>query len=150
MKMRLNMEQQSLELTEVDDWKINNMEYDLCTTDWIINKAKASRVYSQNLYSALCNNDFVKNDVWPLLTDTRWHCSWRYAGGIVSKMREEGDYLDWYCSGIIDPREVDDEQFFQFTKEEQEEYVQYKQYVNESVVTEEIRNDLLILGWLVK
>jgi hypothetical protein len=144
------MEQQSLELTEVDDWKINNMEYDLCTTDWIINKAKASRVYSQNLYSALCNNDFVKNDVWPLLTDTRWHCSWRYAGGIVSKMREEGDYLDWYCSGIIDPREVDDEQFFQFTKEEQEEYVQYKQYVNESVVTEEIRNDLLILGWLVK
>jgi hypothetical protein len=144
------MEQQSLELTEVDDWKINNMEYDLCTTDWIINKAKASRVYSQNLYSALCNNYFVKNDVWPLLTDTRWHCSWRYAGGIVSKMREEGDYLDWYCSGITDMRDVDDEQFFQFTKEEQEEYVQYKQFVGESVVTEEIRNDLLILGWLVK
>jgi len=144
------MEQQSLELTEVDDWKINNMEYDLCTTDWIINKAKASRVYSQNLYSALCNNYFVKNDIWPLLTDTRWHCSWRYAGGIVSKMREEGDYLDWYCSGITDMRDVDDEQFFQFTKEEQEEYIQYKQFVGESVVTEEIRNDLLILGWLVK
>jgi len=144
------MEQQSLELTEVDNWKINNMEYDLCTTDWIINKAKASRVYSQNLYSALCNNYFVKNDIWPLLTDTRWHCSWRYAGGIVSKMREEGDYLDWYCSGITDMRDVDDEQFFQYTKEEQEEYIQYKQFVGESVVTEEIRNDLLILGWLVK
>ena len=144
------MEQQSLELTELDDWKVNNMEYDLCTTDWIINKVKASRVYSQNLYSALCNNYFVKNDVWPLLTDTRWSCSWRYAGEIISKMREEGDYLDWYCSGIVDPRDVDDEQFFQFTKEEQEEYVQYKQYVSESVVTEEVRNDLLILGWLVK
>jgi hypothetical protein len=29
-----------------------------------------------------------------------WSCSWRYAGGLVADMREQGEnYLDFYCSG---------------------------------------------------
>jgi hypothetical protein len=128
--------------------RIDNMEYDLLTTDWILNKVRSSEHYAQNLYAAICNNDFMKNDVWPILKKQYWHCSWRYAGGIVADMRQQGDYIDWYCSGI--KNEVSDEEFTNMTKEQQERYIDYKNnYVAESVVTEEIREDLLKLGWIV-
>lgn len=117
--------------------RVNNMEYDLLTTDWILDKARNNKVYAQNLYAAICNNNFVKNDVWPILTDTRWSASWRYAGGIIADMRQEGDYIDWYCSGIRgtvdmggDMPDLNDG------------------YVGEGYVTEEIRQDLLKLGWI--
>ena len=118
----------------------NNLEYDLLTTDWILAKVRNSEVYSQNLYAALCNNDFQKRDLWPILKEEIWSCSWRYAGGIIADMREEGDYIDWYCSGIRGPLmddEVNGENFIS------------KGYVSESVVTDEIRDDLFKLGWLV-
>jgi hypothetical protein len=76
----------------------------------------------------MCNTDFVRNDVWPLLKEEKWSCSWRYAGGIIADMREEGDYIDWYCSGIGGDKE---------------------DYVGEGYVTDEIRDDLLKLGWVV-
>ena len=56
-----------------------------------------------------------------------WSCSWRYAGGILAELRFEGDYMDWYCSGIG--------------------YDHDSGYVSEGIVTEEIRNDLAQLGW---
>jgi hypothetical protein len=114
--------------------QINNMEYDLRTTDWILKKVRESDDYAQNLYAAMCNNDFTKNEIWPILQDNRWSCSWRYAGGIIANMQEKGDYNDWYCSGIrndTDPEET------------------IHHYVPESVVTQEIREDLLKLGWIV-
>lgn len=149
MDLYKSWEQHKLDLEETDDWKKDNMEYDLRSTPWIVDKAKASKVYSQNMYAAMCNRDFIKNDVWPLLTDKRWGCSWRSAGGIIADMREEGDYIDWYCSGIRDTTELDDEQFMQFTKEQQDIFIETKRYVGESVVTDEIRQDLLKLGWIV-
>ncbi len=118
----------------------NNMEYDLLTTDWILDKVRNSDVYAQNLYAAMCNNDFQKRDLWPILKEEIWGCSWRYAGGIIADMRQEGDYIDWYCSGIRGPlvdNEVDDDNFSS------------KGYVAEMVVTDEIRDDLFKLGWLV-
>jgi hypothetical protein len=142
-------EQHRRELEETDEWKIDNMEYDLRSTQWICDKAKNSEVYAQNLYAAICNRDFVKNDVWPLLTDKRWSASWRSAGGIVANMIEKGDYIDWYCSGIRNNDELDDDQFRQLTKEQQEFHLKTKAYVSESVVTDEIRADLLKLGWIV-
>ncbi len=42
--------------------RINNLEYDLLTTDWILEKTRQSEVYAQNLYASMCNRDFVKND----------------------------------------------------------------------------------------
>lgn len=118
------------------EWQQDNLEYDLRSTDWILQKARLSRTYSQNLYAALCNNDFQKIDVMPILKGQRWSCSWRYAGGIVAHMRQEGDYIDWYCSGIngADYDEPD-------TRRRGE--------VAEGRVTNEIRQDLLALGWAV-
>ena len=97
----------------------------------------------------MCNNDFTKNDVWPILTEKKWSCSWRHAGGIIADMQEKGDYIDWYCSGIKDNKILDDDEYQALTKEQQESYIQCKKYVPESVVTGEIREDLLKLGWIV-
>ena len=51
------------------------------------------------------------------------------AGGIVSDLRKGNGYMDWYCSGLICGRDG---------------------FVGEGVVTDEIRIDLLRMGWIVK
>ena len=149
---------QQLEREQQPEFRKNNMEYDLRSTEWILEKVRASEVYAQNLYAAMCNNDFqrveVENTAENLVDVLKdglptWSCSWRYAGGIIADMREDGDYIDWYCSGIRDNREMDDDQFQQLTKEQQERYIITKDFVGESVVTDEIQEDLLKLGWKV-
>jgi hypothetical protein len=127
-----------------------NMEWDLVTTDWILAKARASEAYAQNLYAAMCNNDFQRNDVWPRISDQKWHCSWRSAGGIIADMRQQGDYIDWYCSGINNGDwQKPPEEVAAMTPDQQEYYHMQTQFVSESVVTDEIREDLFRLGWLV-
>jgi len=120
-------------------WQVDNMEYDLRSTDWICEKVKQDN-YAQNLYAAMCNNDFMKNDVWPILTEKTWSCSWRHAGGIIADMRQEGDYIDWYCSGI----NGDGPSVLGNNDEDGT-----KGYVHEGFISDEIREDLLLLGWLV-
>ena len=117
------------------DWQKNDLEYDLRTTDWILGKTRHSVTYAQNLYAALCNNQFQKAEMWPILKDQRWSCSWRHAGGIVANMTVKGDYMDWYCSGIGDGLGNGDEDGS-------------LKYVEEGVVTDEVRADLLNLGWI--
>lgn len=121
------------EMEQDPKWQENNMEYDLRSAKWICDKVKADNNYAQNLYAALCNNSFQKLEVMPILTNKTWACSWRYAGGIVADMQEQGDYIDWYCSGIKDIDIKRDS---------------YPNYVNESVITDEIRRDLQLLGWV--
>lgn len=107
----------------------NDLEYELRTTNWILQKVRNSEIYAQNLYAAMCNNEFVRiDDVWNILKEEYWGVSWRTAGGIIADMREEGDYMDWYCSGISQPNTGN---------------------VSESVVTQEIKDDLRQLGWVV-
>jgi len=99
-----------------------NLDIDLFKTDWIVSKCVNSDVYSQNLYAAICNNLFYKED-------EEWSASWRTAGGIVADLRNKGEsYIDHYCSGMIDK----------------------EGYAPEGFVTDEIRKDLLKLGWTVK
>ena len=122
-------------LEESKDWMKNNLEYDLRNSDYIAEKCKVDS-YAQNLYAALCNNDFMRNEMWPILKEETWGCSWRYAGGIIADILQHGDYLDWYCSGIGDGLGNGDEDGS-------------KRYVAEGIVTDEIRGDLLSLGWIV-
>jgi hypothetical protein len=121
------------------EWQKDNMEYDLRSTKWILEKVRAKESYAQNLYAAMCNNDFQKLAVVPILRDQRWSCSWRSAGGIIADMRQEGDYIDWYCSGIRNDTGYDPKINIAYPNG----------YVPEMVVTEEIREDLKRLGWIV-
>ena len=116
--------------------QVNDMEYDLLTTDWILEKVRTSDTYAQNLYAAICNNGFTKLDIIPILKGEEWGASWRSAGGIIADMRQEGDYIDWYCSGIGDGLGNGDADG-------------RKGYVPEGRITDEIRNDLQRLGWAV-
>jgi hypothetical protein len=132
------------------EWQENNMEYDLRSTDWILDKVRSNNAYAQNLYAAMCNNEFQKNEFMPKLAGKTWGCSWRHAGGIIADMQQKGDYIDWYCSGIKNDSPVLlDEQFYELTKEQQDHYIETKSYVSESVVTDEIKADLKKLGWEV-
>ena len=117
-------------LEESEVWMKNNLEYDLRSSEYIAEKCKVD-TYAQNLYAALCNNDFMRNEMWPILKEETWGCSWRYAGGIIADILQRGDYLDWYCSGIMS------------------EATYVPGYVAESFVTDEIREDLLSIGWIV-
>lgn len=101
-----------------------NLEKDLIDNQWIKDKCRTSKIYPQNLYSALCNNRFFYGD-------KEWTCSWRYAGGLVAELiGEGGSYLDYYCSGIGAGHN--------------------EGFVSEGVVTDEIRSDLMKMGWIVK
>ena len=104
----------------------NNLEYDLRSAKWICDKTKASEQYSQNLYAALCNMEYQKLETMNILKEETWSCSWRYAGEVVAKMREQGDYLDWYCSS----------------------FGRHYDTVAEGVVTQEIYDDLKKIGWV--
>ena len=132
-------------------WQKNNLEYDLLTTDWILEKVRTQEYYAQNLYAAMCNNQFQRNDVWPILSEQKWSCSWRHSGGIIADMQGKGDYIDWYCSGINDDLldEMTQGGWENLPLEQQTRYKNSLLFVRESVVTEEIENDLFELGWLV-
>jgi len=121
-----------------EEWKQNNLEYDLRSTKWICDKAKASENYAQNIYAALCNQDWQKNEIWPILKDQIYSCSWRYAGGIVADMIEQGDYIDWYCSGIRGGDEPDVYNNVDLPGN----------FVSEGTITDEIREDFFKLGWI--
>jgi hypothetical protein len=101
-----------------------DLEQDLLSSDYIKDRCKNSDTYSQNLYASLCNNRFFKEEY-------EWTSSWRMSGGIVADIRGVGeDYMDWYCSGIGCDHIPD--------------------YNPEGVVSEEVREDLLKLGWIIK
>lgn len=127
LEMFKSIEEHKREKEADPEWQKENLEYDLRSTDWILQKVRTSESYAQNLYAAMCNNGFIKLDVMPILKNQEWGCSWRYAGGIVADMRQEGDYIDYYCSGI--GANAPD--------------------VGEGCITEEIREDLQRLGWAV-
>ena len=130
-------------------WQKHNLEFDLRTTDWILAKVRESRVYAQNLYAALCNNNFQKQDVWTILKDHVWGTSWRSAGGIVANMRGEGDYIDWYCSGIKGEDVTEQSEWNMLTQEQQMFHRESQAHVGEGMVTDEIREDLARLAWSV-
>lgn len=138
--------EQHLRRFDSEESKINNLEYDLLTTDWILNRVRNSDVYAQNLYAAMCNNSFQKLEVWPVLQGQEWSCSWRSAGGIIADMRGQGDYIDWYCSGstrLSEPNAVDPGEDNKIQPEQE----RFRHYQPEGAITEQLHLDLRKLGW---
>jgi len=72
-----------------------------------------------------------------------------YAQNLYAAMQEKGDYIDWYCSGIRDTRTLSESEFANLSEQEQLAYKAGQGYVGEGVVTDEIKDDLYKLGWLV-
>jgi len=120
-----------IEKQHTDEFK-KSLEYALRTSDTLCDKV-VNDTYAQNLYAALCNNDFIKDGI------TCFY-SWRAAGRIVANMREQGDYFDWYCSGIIPDEDTN------ISKETKE---RFKNYVSEGLVTSEVKSDIESLGWKI-
>ena len=52
IQMYTNWQQQKLELEETNEWKTDNMEYDLRSTQWIIDKVKVM-MYMHNIFMPL-------------------------------------------------------------------------------------------------
>lgn len=143
-------DQQTQQQEADPNWKKNNLEYDLRSSVKLVSKVRENEVYAQHLYAAMCNQEFQKVDVWPILTGETWSCSWRYAGGIIADMLGQGDYIDWYCSGIKGIGVyAPDQEGEELTEEQQARLNVVNKYVGEGHVTEEIRADLLELGWAV-
>jgi hypothetical protein len=70
-------------------------------------------------------------DTWSILANLVWNCSWMYAADLVSSIRGDDSYIDWYCSGTgfhgID----------------------FVGFVEESHVTDEIGRDFEQIGWII-
>jgi hypothetical protein len=111
--------------------RVFNLERDVRGTDWIVTKIRKHEIYAQNFYAALCNNSYAPQDVWGILKNITWDCSWRYAANLISDIREDESYIDWYCSGTG----------FKGTD--------FTGFVEESYITEEIELDINTIGWLV-
>jgi len=111
--------------------KVYNLERDVRSTDWIVTKIRQHEIYAQNFYAALCNNQYQPKDVWGILKNINWDCSWRYAAGLIAEIREDESYIDWYCSGTG----------FAGTD--------FAGFVEESYVTVEIETDLNNIGWIL-
>ena len=121
-----------------------DLQVDFSKHQWFLEKVRNNKAYAQNLYSALCNMQWQKLEVIPILKSELWSCSWRSAGAIVASIRGAGeDYLDWYCSGMGGFTAFADED-----PEETEREFKARGYVPEGVVTEEIKEDLNKMGWV--
>jgi hypothetical protein len=116
---------------------------DIYRDDEILNKIRTREDYAQNLYAAWCNMQWCKKELWPTLRQDPdkdlWSASWRGAGGIIAQFRKEGDYMDWYCSGMGGVAT--------YNLEEGEAYMSKMKYVPEGTITDEIATDLDRLGW---
>lgn len=111
--------------------KIFNLERDIRTTDRIVYRIRRDEIYAQNWYAALCNNSFIPQDVWGILTNINWTCSWRYAAEMISDIRQDESYKEWYGSGT-GFRGID-----------------FCGFVEESFITEQIDQDITSIGWCV-
>lgn len=125
-----------------------DLEHDLKLNEFMLQKVCDDVAYAQNLYAALCNIEWCKNAVVSILKEEYWSCSWRHAGAIVADMRQQGDYIDWYCSGISVFVDMDDNTFDSLTPSQREMYHTVKRYVQEGFITDEVRADIFQMGWI--
>lgn len=119
--------------------RTGSLDFDLCQAHSIIERVKTDRIYAQNLYAALCNTVWQYQDPWYILQDRSWSCSWRHAGAIVADIRGSGDYMEWYCSGMMTGHPDDDLGTA--------DYKICRGYRREGDVSDDVRDDLMKIGW---
>lgn len=94
------------------------MDVDILRDPTICSKIRKDDYYAQLLYAALCNTEWCRNTVESMLKgEPEYSFSWRTAADLVAYIREGMSYMEFYASG------------------------------NEGEVIDEIRRDLLNIGW---
>ena len=124
-----------------DKDRVYDLEYNLRTCQLILDKVLKSKNYAQNLYAAMCNVQWCRKDVFSILRDDYWGCTWRHAGAIVADMRGQGDYMEWYMSGIS----IAD--YHEISLTDIKNGLEKLNFVAEGQITREILEDLAQLGW---
>jgi hypothetical protein len=127
---------------------LRDLEQDIWRDDEILNKIRTRNDYAQNLYAAFCNMRWCPREFFPALRQDPkvdlWSRSWRGAGGLIADWQGQGDYMDWYCSGMGGiaalPEDLGNE-------DQLEAAMEARKYVPEGTVTEEVELDLNRLGW---
>ena len=122
---------------------LRDLEQDIWQDTEILNKIRTRDDYAQNLYAAFCNMQWCPREIFPAIRQDPkqdlWAASWRGAGGLIADWRGEGNYMDWYCSGMGGLATYD--------LKEGDEYMAEHKYVPEGTITVEIEQDLNRLGW---
>lgn len=96
-----------------------SMEDDILTDPTINFKICNDDYYAQLFYAALCNTEWCRNTVESMLKgEPEYSFSWRSAADLVAYIREGMHYMEYYASG------------------------------NEGIVCDEVRKDLLAIGWV--
>jgi hypothetical protein len=96
---------------------------------WLVDKIIASDIYAQILYATMCNRDYRKLEMMPIIKGSVWGCSWRHTSDIIADMRSEDEYINRFGRDIHEDCNIGNRQ--------------------ESVVTHEIEDDLHKFGWIV-
>ena len=106
-----------------------SLEADLYNSEYIMGKAYKNEKYCADIYSALCNNDWIKADMLSIIAAEHWGCSWRYAGGIAAGLHDgntwdgQDNYLEFYM------------------------YKAFEKSFTEGFVSDEVREDFKKIGW---
>lgn len=96
-----------MDITENLDEHIPSLEDDMKSSPLVRSLLK-NREVAEQFYAALCNMQWVyrknitEKAIFDRLAgkDKTWSCTWRYAGGLIAEIRDNGEsYLDFYCSG---------------------------------------------------
>jgi hypothetical protein len=135
-----------------------SLSNDMRSCKWFLEKIDNDR-YAQNVYAALCNNEFIKvtfNDTPPteeqlcdLLSgkfDDAWSVSWRGAGRVISELQGRGDYMSWYCSGITEVYPISQDTSNENDSQKSDD-LESRKAVPEGCITDEVMSDLRRLGW---
>ena len=116
---------------------------DLMASD-IIRRKVQDIVYAQHLYATLASHTFARVDN----KEVKHYSSSRGAGGIVAQLRGTGDYLDWYCSGMIPFEDVITfAQYMCLSPSAQQWNDAAYFFIRDGHQSPEILNDIRALGW---
>ena len=74
-------------------WQRWKKQFQLTVDRALGDRIRADEAAAIEMWSSLANIDWVGPE------GAKVSYSFREAGGLVAWVREEGDYIDWYCSG---------------------------------------------------
>lgn len=126
------------------DVNSNNLtlKQDLLASELFKQRVKNSRVYSQHVYAALCENVWCRNNVFDILREQGCSYSWIEASAIVSELRDDIDHgVNYYYKSGINPFTVGSDDLLK--------RVEDNLWMKEGTIDNQVLKDLFELGWIL-